>query len=348
MLITYTVYARGVLPTSARATSERRALPKDLPPKSTVYGYFDLWMCDGTLDRIHYALFVQGRGQEQREASRLAPSSMPEGACIDPPGCDAGQKVRGKKRHILVYALGLLVHAVVHPAAIQDRERRRFGCGDMCGMFPFLKTLFADGSYPGPATTLARVLLHLDVEIVKPSDTAAGVKIAPKRWIVERTIARLNRCRRLAKDWKISIARRSPSCALLQFARCLESYAIRYGLFGRTLKLEMVRRRAMARMAVITKSFAPDFELCAALNRSVLDNSPDTVQHHIIVPRSDLKLFGRLAGPRTQIRCEADLLPRMFVRVPFVNITVNLSRPFPPVHGWIQQQGQAGRDRGVG
>jgi hypothetical protein len=94
----------------------------------------------------------------------------------------------------------------------------------------------------------------------------------------------------------------------------------------------------MTRMGVITKSFAPDFELCVALNRSVLDNSPDAVGHHIIVPRSDLKLFGRLAGPRTHIRCEADLLPRTFVRVPFVNITVNLSRPFPPVRGWIQQQ----------
>jgi hypothetical protein len=94
----------------------------------------------------------------------------------------------------------------------------------------------------------------------------------------------------------------------------------------------------MTRMAVITKSFAPDFELCAALNRSVLDNSPDTIQHHIIVPSSDLKLFGRLAGPRTYIRCEADLLPRSFVRVPFSNIMVNLRQPFPPVRGWIQQQ----------
>jgi hypothetical protein len=94
----------------------------------------------------------------------------------------------------------------------------------------------------------------------------------------------------------------------------------------------------MTRMAVITKSFAPDFELCVALNRSVLDNSPDTVWHHIIVPRSDLRLFGRLAGPRTHIRCEADLLPRTFIRVPFNNITVNLSRPLPPVRGWIQQQ----------
>ena len=94
----------------------------------------------------------------------------------------------------------------------------------------------------------------------------------------------------------------------------------------------------MTRIAVITISFAPDFELCVALNRSVLDNSPDTVQHHVIVPRSDLKLFGRLAGPRTHIRCEADFLPRTFVSVPFNNIKVNLGRPFPPVRGWIQQQ----------
>jgi hypothetical protein len=94
----------------------------------------------------------------------------------------------------------------------------------------------------------------------------------------------------------------------------------------------------MARMAVITKSFAPDFELCVALNRSLLDNAPDTVQHHIIVPRSDLKQFGRLTGPRTHVRCDADLLPRTFVPVPFSNITVNLFRPFPPVRGWIQQQ----------
>src|SRR6516165_9214995 len=94
----------------------------------------------------------------------------------------------------------------------------------------------------------------------------------------------------------------------------------------------------MTRMAVITKSFAPDFELCTALNHSVLDNAPSTVQHHIIVPRSDLKLFGRLAGPRTHIRCEADLLPRTFVPMPFSNIMVNLARPFPPVRGWILQQ----------
>ena len=94
----------------------------------------------------------------------------------------------------------------------------------------------------------------------------------------------------------------------------------------------------MTRLAVVTKSYAPDFELCAALNRSVLDYSSNMVQHQIVVPRSDLKLFGRLAGPRTHVRCEADLLPRTFVRVPFSNLMVNLGRPFPPVRGWIQQQ----------
>ena len=94
----------------------------------------------------------------------------------------------------------------------------------------------------------------------------------------------------------------------------------------------------MVRLAVITKSFAPDFELCAALNRSVLDNSPGTVEHRIVVPRPDLELFSRLAGSRTRICCEADLLPRLFVRFPFVNLTINLARPFPPVRGWIQQQ----------
>jgi Family of unknown function (DUF6492) len=94
----------------------------------------------------------------------------------------------------------------------------------------------------------------------------------------------------------------------------------------------------MKRMSVITKSFAPDFELCSDLHQSVLNYAPDSVQHHIVVPRPDLKLFGRLAGPRTHIRCETDLLPRWFVPVPFTNVTVNLGRLFPPVRGWILQQ----------
>jgi hypothetical protein len=95
----------------------------------------------------------------------------------------------------------------------------------------------------------------------------------------------------------------------------------------------------MTRMAVITPSIAKDYELCAALNRSVLEHSDPSVEHHIIVPRRDVEVFTRLAGRRTLVQCELDFLPRSFVPVPLKkNITINLSRPFPPIRGWILQQ----------
>src|SRR6266446_5267270 len=126
------------------------------------------------------------------------------GVCIDPPGYDAGKKIKGKKRHILVDTLGLLLHAVVHPADIQDRDGGILVMATLFGMFPFLEKLFADGGYQGPqfAKALAKVLPHLDVEIVKRSDRVSGFVVLPKRGIVERSIAWLNRCRRLAKDWE--------------------------------------------------------------------------------------------------------------------------------------------------
>ena len=126
------------------------------------------------------------------------------GAFIDPHGYDAGKKIKGKKRHILVDTLGLLLHAIVHPADIQDRDGGVLVMATLFGTFPFLKTLFTDSGYQGPkfAKGLANVLPHLDIEIVKRSDQISGFVILPKRWIVERTIAWLNRCRRLAKDWE--------------------------------------------------------------------------------------------------------------------------------------------------
>ena len=126
------------------------------------------------------------------------------GPALDPHGYNAGKKVKGKKRHILVDTLGLLLHAIVHPADIQDRDGGILVMATLFGMFPFLKKLFADGGYQGPEfnQALARVLPHLKAEIVKRSDQAKGFVVLPKRWIVERTFAWLNRCRRLAKDWE--------------------------------------------------------------------------------------------------------------------------------------------------
>lgn len=94
--------------------------------------------------------------------------------------------------------------AIVHAADIQDRDGGVLLMATLFGLFPFLRKLYADGGYQGPAfrTALHRVLRRIDVEIVKRSDWANGFAVLPKRWIVERTIGWLNRCRRLAKDWE--------------------------------------------------------------------------------------------------------------------------------------------------
>jgi hypothetical protein len=94
----------------------------------------------------------------------------------------------------------------------------------------------------------------------------------------------------------------------------------------------------MARMTVLTPSYAPDLPLCAALNASVLRHSPDSVGHLIVVPRRDRPLFDRLAGPRTTIRSVGEFVPRWMPAVPGANAWLNLRRPFPPVRGWIMQQ----------
>ena len=92
----------------------------------------------------------------------------------------------------------------MHAADVQDRDGGILLLATMFGMHPFLKKLFADAAYQGPGfhKALAKVLPHLDTEIVRRSDQADGFVVLPKRWIVERTIAWLNRCRRLAKDWE--------------------------------------------------------------------------------------------------------------------------------------------------
>lgn len=93
-----------------------------------------------------------------------------------------------------------------------------------------------------------------------------------------------------------------------------------------------------ARLAVVTPSYRRDFPLCRDLNRSVIRWMPSIVQHHIIVPRKDLAIFRTLANPRTVIHCADEYLPPHVVKVPLVNVWLNLARPWPPLRGWITQQ----------
>jgi transposase len=96
------------------------------------------------------------------------------------------------------------MHAVVHAADVQDRDGGVLVMATLFGLYPFLLKLYADGGYQGPQfkAALQRVLRQVNLEIVKRSDTAKTFTVLPKRWIVERTIGWLNRCRRLAKDWE--------------------------------------------------------------------------------------------------------------------------------------------------
>lgn len=96
------------------------------------------------------------------------------------------------------------MHAIVHPADIQDRDGGALVLATLFGLFPFLRKLFADGGYQGKKfhAAQAMALPHLRTEIVKRSEVARGFEVLPRRWVVERTFAWLGRCRRLAKDWE--------------------------------------------------------------------------------------------------------------------------------------------------
>jgi transposase len=148
--------------------------------------------------------------QPNEGLTRNAATEKPErkkrrkrGHSIDPHGFDAGKKIKGK-RHILVDTQGLMLQAIVHAADIQDRDGGAMLMATLFGLYPFLLKLYADGGYQGPEfrKALAAILAQIEVEIVKRSDTAKGFVVLPRRWVVERTLAWLGRCRRLAKDWE--------------------------------------------------------------------------------------------------------------------------------------------------
>ena len=125
-------------------------------------------------------------------------------------------KIKGRKRHILTDTSGLLVGAIVHTADIQDRDGAPDLLASVRRSFPWLRHVFADGAYGGEKLETALIGKgDWTLEIIKRSDTAQGFELLPRRWVVERSIAWLNRNRRLAKDFEASL---ESSVAWLQLA----------------------------------------------------------------------------------------------------------------------------------
>ena len=193
-----------------RTGCQWRMLPKDFPPKSTGFEYFSAWRKRGLWVERNDRLRVKVRGADGRKPSptaALLDRQSGKGAAQggDASGDDAGKKIGGRQRPILVDPLGMILGVGVTSASVQDRDGAASLLSSLFLLFGRLQIIWADSGYAGTLVAWVKGLrpygkLHLD--IVRRSDDATGFQLVRKRWIVERTFAWLYKSRRLSRDYE--------------------------------------------------------------------------------------------------------------------------------------------------
>jgi transposase len=187
-----------------------RLVPHDLAPWDAAYRWFRTWSADGTWDQVHDALRDQVRRADGRDpqpsAAVLDSQSAKTSEGGEAVGYDAGKRVRGRKRHLLVDTCGLVLRAVVHSASVQDRAGAKRVLEGIGRLFPQVGLVWVDGGYVNVVDSRlvgwAAETENVEIVAVPRNADVKGFQVLPRRWVVERTFSWLGRCRRLARDYE--------------------------------------------------------------------------------------------------------------------------------------------------
>jgi putative transposase len=190
-----------------RAGCAWRYLPGDFPPWQTVYGYFAAWRDDGTLAALHDALRARVRaaaGRDPEPTAAIIDSQSVRAADTVPKasrGWDNAKKVNGRKRHIAVDALGLVLAVVVTAASVQDRDAARPLLWNLHRSSRRVRLAWADAVYNGGRLASWAAALKMTIQVVARRSPHA-FEVLPRRWVVERTFAWISKHRRTVRDYE--------------------------------------------------------------------------------------------------------------------------------------------------
>lgn len=185
-----------------------RLLPHDFPPWKTVYNTFREWAKTGVMKVVHDELREQARVLEGRSTEPTA--AIIDSQCVKGSaqgggyGYDAGKKVKGRKRHILVDVLGLIIAIVITPASVQDRDGAVPVIKQAALEHSYIQKIWTDGGYTGEVMQRLRDSTGIDIEMIKRTDIGKFV-VLPRRWVVERTFGWMERYRLLSREYERTI-----------------------------------------------------------------------------------------------------------------------------------------------